>query len=164
VRLSSGLDEVILTTRSGQAIRFREREVRPSGRATAGVTAIRLGQGDAVVGLGIITKKKEEKERAHARLLILTAHGYGKQTRLAEYKLQRRGGKGIKTAKVTAKTGPVIAAEIVDDATEELIVFSEQGQALRMELGGVRVAGRATQGVKLMDLGEGDSLVGLACL
>ena len=91
-------------------------------------------------------------------------HGFGKQTPLKEYKVQHRGGSGIKTAQITEKTGPVIDARIVDDETEEVIAFSSKGQAIRSMLSGIRVAGRATQGVRIMDLEKGDGLIGIVCL
>jgi len=127
---------------------------------SAGVTAIRLRKGDRVAGLDII----EEEVKKDGRFLILMAKGFAKQTPLKEYKTQKRSGGGIKTAKVTDKTGEVIGAHIVATETEEILAFSSKGQALKTELKNIRLAGRATQGVKIMNLDAGDKLVGLICL
>ncbi|MEK7077060.1 MAG: DNA gyrase C-terminal beta-propeller domain-containing protein, partial [Patescibacteria group bacterium] len=159
---SSGNDQIIIVTRAGQAIRFKEKDLRPMGRAAAGVTAIRLRKGDAVAGLDIINEA--EIGPSKLRILSVMARGFAKQTPLKDYKVQRRGGSGLKTAKVTDKTGPVISANVVSDATEEVLAFSSKGQALKTKLVNVRVAGRATQGVRIMNLESGDSLVGIVCL
>jgi DNA gyrase subunit A len=157
VKLSSGSNEIILVTTLGQAIRFKEKEVRLMSRATSGVTAIRLRKGDRVVSLGIIRKE-------NPKLLVVTEKGFAKQTSLKEYKQQRRGGSGIKTAKVGEKTGPVIAARVLLGVEEEAIVFSSKGQALRTRIKDIRTAGRGTQGVKIMTLKGGDKLIGIVCL
>ena len=161
--LSSGNDEILLSTAQGQAIRFKEKDVRPMGRTASGVTAMRLKKGDTIAGLDIIITNNEQSITDN-KLLAVMANGFGKQTPLKEYKIQRRGGSGIKTAKVTAKTGPVIATYIVDDEIKEILAFSTKGQALRTKLENIRVAGRATQGVRIINLSEGDTLVGMVCL
>lgn len=158
---SSGTDEIILATAQGNAIRFSEKDIRKMGRTASGVRALRLKKGDAIAGLAIIRK---EKSAGVPHLIIVTEKGFGKQTPLKEYKVQKRGGGGIRTAKVTDKTGPIISANIVDGNTQEIIAFSSKGQALRTPLSNVRTAGRATQGVRIMNLEEGDSLVGVVCL
>ena len=159
VKLSSGEDEIILVTSRGQAIRFKEKDVRPMGRAAAGIKAIRLKSGDTVAGLDIIRKDKRGEN-----ILVVMANGFAKQTPLKEYKVQKRGGGGIKTAKVTEKTGPVIAANIIGEDVEETLAFSSKGQALKSALKDIRVAGRATQGVRIMNLEKGDKLIGIVCL
>ncbi|MEK7512589.1 MAG: DNA gyrase subunit A [Patescibacteria group bacterium] len=159
---SSGSDEVLVCTASGQAIRFPERDVRPMGRTAAGIKAIRLRRGDSVAGAGII--RKADKSTTRERVLTVMANGFAKQTPLAEYKTQRRGGGGIRTAKVTEKTGPVIATHTVTDETEEVIAFTARGQAIRTHLKDIRTGGRATQGVRIMKIEKGDSLVGIVCL
>lgn len=161
VRLTSGTDEIVCATAKGQAIRFNEKDVRSTGRTASGVRAIRLRRGDLVAGTAIIKKEKASEKR---NLLIVTAHGFAKQTQIKEYKLQRRGGGGIKTAKITDKTGAVIGAHMIDQEMEEVIAFSSKGQALRTPLGTIRSAGRATQGVRIMNLEKGDSLIGIVCL
>ena len=179
---SSGGDQIILATGLGQAVRFREKDVRPMGRSASGVAAIRLRKGDRVAGLDIIKRealeyKSNDREsvanirdkfdkirKPFERLLVVMANGFAKQTPLKDYKIQRRGGSGLKTAKVTPKTGVVISANIVTDETLEVLAFSSKGQALKTKLVNVRVAGRATQGVRIMNLEAGDSLVGIVCL
>lgn len=161
--LSSGNDEILLSTARGQAIRFKEKDVRPMGRTASGVTAMRLKKNDTIAGLDII-KTGDKKQTSDERLLAVMANGFGKQTPLKEYKIQKRGGSGIKTAKVTDKTGPVIATYIVDDEIEEILAFSTKGQALRTKLKNIRIAGRATQGVRIINLEKGDTLVGMVCL
>ncbi|MDP3956665.1 MAG: DNA gyrase subunit A, partial [bacterium] len=159
--LSSGNDEIIIATANGQAIRFKEKDCRPMGRTASGVTAIRLKKGDIVSGMEIvgseITKSKE------AQLLTVMALGYAKRTPLAQYKIQRRGGSGIKTAKITGKTGPIVAAKAILDQ-EQLLALSAKGQIIKTEIKTIRIAGRATQGVRIMSLKSGDKLAGIVCL
>ncbi|MFH0712631.1 MAG: DNA gyrase subunit A [Candidatus Jorgensenbacteria bacterium] len=162
--LSSGNDGVILVTALGQAIRFKEKEVRLMSRATSGVRAIRLKKGDRLIGLGIIRTGSPEPEARNQRLLVVTEKGFAKQTPLKDYKLQRRGGSGIKTSKIGEKTGPVIAAIVLSGSEEEAMVFSSKGQALRTAIKNIRTAGRGTQGVKIMALKGGDKLIGIVCL
>jgi len=162
VKRSSGADEVILVTKNGQSIRFKEKDVRSMGRAASGIKAMRLKKDDVIAGLDIIEKEKQSAGKD--RLIVVMAHGYGKQTPIKEYKTQKRGGGGIKTANVTPKTGTVIDAQIIDDKNEEIIAFSSKGQVIRTKLSTVRIAGRATQGVKIMNLDKGDSLSGIVCL
>ena len=159
---SGGKDELVTVTAKGQSIRFKESDVRPMGRTASGVTAIKLKKEDEVAGLGII--KGNTKAEGERRLLIVTSNGFAKQTKIKEYKIQNRGGSGIKTAKVTPKTGIVIAARILGEEDEEMIAFSSKGQAIRTELKNIRVAGRDTQGVRVMNLKSGDKLVGTVCL
>lgn len=132
------------------------------GRAASGVKAIRLkkparpaGGDDFVSGLDII--KKEGKDR---KLLVVMANGFAKQTLLKQYKTQNRAGSGIKTAKITPKTGLIIASQIIDEA-EEIFAISAKGQILKTEIKTIRLAGRATQGVKIMNLAPSDKLVGV---
>jgi len=159
VKLSSGGDQIILTTALGQAIRFKESQIRSMGRATSGVRGIRIKKkDDDVVSLDII-----DKDSATFRLLTVMANGYGKQTPIAQYKIQGRGGSGIKAAQVTPKTGHVIASRIVSNE-QELLALSSKGQIIRTELSSVRMAGRATQGVRVMNLKPGDKVAGIVCL
>jgi len=161
VNVSSGNDEIVLSTALGQAIHFKEKDVRQMGRTAAGVRAIHLKKGDEIAGLDIIKGGKDTK---NLKLLSVLGNGYAKQTVIKEYKLQKRGGSGIKTAKVTEKTGKVIATHIINDEIEEVIAFSKKGQALRTKLKDIRIASRATQGVRIMDLEKGDELIGVVCL
>lgn len=165
VKTSSGKDEIIISTMNGQAIRFKEKDIRPMGRTAAGVKGIGLKKGDFVAGLDIIkTGTIDTRALKELRLLAVMHKGFAKQTPLNEYKTQKRGGSGIKTAKVTEKTGHVISTYVVDSSIEEILAFSKKGQALRTNIGDVRVAGRATQGVRIMNLPEKDELIGVVCL
>ena len=161
VKLSLGSDEILITTANGQAIRFKESQARPMGRTAAGVRAIRLKKDDTVSSMDVVGKiEKNNKEQL---MLVVMANGYGKQTALKEYRLQGRGGSGIKTANVTAKTGKIVAAQLIGEE-EELITLSAKGQVIRARLESVRIAGRATQGVRIMNLGSGDKVAAIACV
>ena len=164
-KLSSGSDHLIITTSSGQSIRFKESQARPMCRTASGVRAIRLKGSDTVSSMDIISESMQKggKGSSGTRLLVVMANGFGKQTPISEYRLQSRGGSGIKTANVTSKTGPVVAAHLVA-GDEEILALSAKGQIIKTELGSVRVAGRATQGVKVMTLNPGDKLIGVVCL
>ncbi|XOB41975.1 MAG: DNA gyrase subunit A [Candidatus Nealsonbacteria bacterium] len=158
---STGQDEVILTTKKGQTIRFKEQDIREMGRQAAGVKGIRLRKGDKVVGMDIIKVqssklkvKSLKKEKNY--LLVVTENGYGKRTDLREYRLQKRGGSGIKTAKIISKTGDLIASKILSGLEEDLIVISQKGQVIRTKIATIAKLSRATQGVKIMRLEEGD--------
>ncbi|HLD17520.1 MAG TPA: DNA gyrase C-terminal beta-propeller domain-containing protein, partial [Patescibacteria group bacterium] len=163
VRLTSGSDDVMLVTAQGQSIRFSEKEIRAMGRTAAGVHGMRLRAGDAVVTMDVVTpemaKRKEEPQ-----LLVLTQKGFGKRTPVGEYKLQGRGGSGIRTAHVTEKTGPMVIAKIVDaDDPRDLLVISTAGQIIRSPLSSVSVLGRDTQGVRVMRFKEeGDKVASSA--
>jgi DNA gyrase subunit A len=151
-------DEVLLVTKKGQSIRFKESDVRPMGRAAGGVRAIRLSGKDVVVGSTVVSKKDT------SALLILLSNGYGKRTEVTEYKVQKRGGGGVKTANVTAKTGDVMASQIVTDESGELVAISQKGQVIRVALGEIPLLGRVTQGVRIMKMREGDSIASFVCL
>ena len=159
VGLSSGEDQVILTTLEGMSIRFKESDVRAMGRGASGVTAIRLKGKDEVTSVNIISKELAKT----AKLLVVMDKGYGKQTTISEYKTQQRGGSGVKTAKIGEKTGKLISAHIIIDDTD-LFVLSAKGQMIRTTLDSVRSASRDTQGVKLMSLSAGDKIIGSICL
>lgn len=162
VRLSSGKDQIILTTRRGQSIRFPEAQVRSMGRSASGVTAIRLKSADHVAGFDIIPAGSAD-ELKNAKLLVVMEKGFGKQTFLKEYKTQKRAGSGIRTANVTAKTGEVISASIISAQTE-LFALSAKGQIIRIPLESVRLTGRAAQGVRIMNVAAGDRLAAIALL
>ena len=153
-------DEAIIATTEGQAIRFKESDVREMGRSAGGVRLVRLGKNDTVVGADII--KKSHKNPA---LLVVMGNGYGKQTELKEYKVQKRGGSGIKTAKVTSKTGKVITSHVVaEEDVTELVAISKKSQVIRVDIKEIPLLGRQTQGVRIMKLREGDSIASLTCL
>ncbi len=148
-------NSVSLVTIRGQSIRFNESDVRAMGRTAAGVTGMKLGKNDVIADADVITDDK-------AHLLVMTDKGFGKRTSVKEYKIQKRAGSGIKTANVTDKTGPVIAAFVVDDTMAEVIVASKKGQVIRTEIAQVRVLSRATQGVRIMKLRDGDHIAAFA--
>jgi DNA gyrase subunit A len=149
-------DELSLVTRGGQSIRFKEADVREMGRTATGVTAMKLGKGDAIVSAEVFTKGAKDLE-----ILIVTEDGYGKATPAKEYKVQNRGGSGIKTVKVTEKTGKVVCG-IVISAEErkegELVIMSKKGQVIKLPLKDVPTLGRDTQGVRVMKMRAGDSI------
>jgi DNA gyrase subunit A len=155
VKPTTGTDEVSLITTGGQAIRFKESNVRPMGRSAAGVRGIKLKKDDYVVGMDVMFKGQKGAE-----LFILTENGYGKKSKMTQYKAQRRGGSGIKTAKVTPKTGLIVSAYIVsaDDTDSDVIITSANGQIIRTPLGKISTLSRATQGVRIMKPKSGDKL------
>jgi DNA gyrase subunit A len=159
VRTSGGKDQVILTTRLGQSIRFPESQVRTMGRTAAGVRAIKLKKEDEVAGFDIIKVEDSNQRVQDLKLIVVMANGFAKQTPLAEYKLQRRGGSGIRTAKITSKTGPLISARVVG-GEKEIFALSAKGQVIRMNLASVRTTGRSAQGVRIIKLKQGDRLAG----
>lgn len=152
--------QVIIATKQAQAIRFQDKDVREMGRSAAGVRGIKLKKGDSVVGVGVI-KKEDAKQ---ATWLVVMGNGYGKQTELSEFKIQTRGGSGVRTAKITSKTGPLITANLVTPSSSELIVVSKKGQVIKMELDSIPTLGRDTQGVRVMKLREGDELASATLL
>ncbi len=152
-------DSVILTSQDGQSIRFAESDVREMGRTAGGVTAMKLDKGDVIVSAQVIDASNKK-----AKLLILTANGYGKMTEITEYKIQKRAGSGIKTVKVTDKTGKLVVARIVGEGTEEILAISKASQVIKTELATIPTLGRDTQGVRVMKLREGDSIAGLNLL
>lgn len=152
VKPSTGKDELILITANGQAIRFRESTVRAMGRSAGGVRGIRLKGSDRVVGMDVVNSTLIKI----GQLLTVMENGFGKRSNLNGYKVQGRGGTGIKTAKVTNKTGQIVAAMVVNAkvAEEDMIIISAKGQVIRLSLKSVNVLGRATQGVRLMRFKE----------
>ncbi len=152
--LTSGASEVVLTTRGGKAIRFRESEVRPMGRVAAGVRGIKLRQGDEVVSLVVV----EPADVRETSLLTVTKNGFGKMTALGQYSIQGRGGQGRLNIRSTEQKGPVVATVAVVPG-EDLLAITTGGQAVRIPVTGFRNLGRTTQGVRAIRVREGDSLV-----
>ena len=148
-------DEIILVSKQGKSIRFKNSDLRKMGRSAAGVRGMRLSVGDEVVAMDVINSQKH--------LLIVTENGYGKRSRIAEYRLQKRGGSGIKAVKVTDKTGQVVFSKMLT-AEEDLIVISKKGQVIRSKLGLISVIGRASSGVRVMKLAPGDKVASAICL
>ncbi len=152
-------DEIMMSSQSGQSIRFKESDVREMGRNAAGVRGMKMKKGDLVVGAEVI-----RKDQGDGDYLVLSENGYGKRTKLKEYKVQKRGGSGIKTMSVTKKTGPLVAVHVNDGTEGEIFAISKMGQVIRTQIDEISVLGRATQGVRVMKLREGDSLASLTCL
>jgi len=155
VKETNGRDDIILITQKGQAIRFSETDLRPMGRGARGVRGIRLKPKDVVIGMGVVKE---------GDLLIVMENGYGKRSGLDNYKKQRRGGSGIKTANITEKTGPIVAARIIEAEQEDLIAISLKGQVIRTPLKNISRLGRVTQGVRIMKLDAGDKVASVACV
>jgi DNA gyrase subunit A len=149
----TGEDNVMLTTQNGQSIRFNHTDVREMGRTATGVIGMKLDKGDLIVACDKVLAGVKGQE-----LLIMTANGYGKKTKLSEYKTQKRGGSGIKTVKVTEKTGKLMVARIVTSENEELLAVSKDSQVIRTEITSIPTLGRDTQGVRIMKLRDGDSV------
>jgi len=156
-------DEIILTSRDGKSIRFKEKDLRMMGRVASGVRGIRLSKGDEVVGMDII-KTKNQKPKTKNYLLVVTENGYGKRTKVGEYRIQKRGGSGIKAARITQKTGKVVFSQVVGEEERDLVVISQKGQVIRSPLGSISILGRATSGVRVMRLAKGDRVVSAICL
>ncbi|HEX6435854.1 MAG TPA: DNA gyrase subunit A [Candidatus Binatia bacterium] len=155
VRLTDGQQELILSTLDGQSIRFKEDQVRPTGRGTYGVLGMRLDSGDAVVSMEMLNRG--------ASILTVSEKGYGKRTEMEEYRLQSRGGKGIITMKATEKTGRIVGGQQVTD-DDQLMLVTNNGKIIRLRMRDIRVIGRNTQGVRLIDVEEGERVVSLARL
>lgn len=158
-RMTGKGDEISLITKQGQQIRFKESDVREMGRAASGVTGMKLKKGDCIVAADVIKKGETDRE-----ILVVTENGFGKTTHASEYKTQNRGGSGIKTAKVTGKTGAVVGGAVLskeEKAEGELVVMSQKGQVIKMPLRDVPSLGRDTQGVKVMKLRPGDAIASI---
>jgi DNA gyrase subunit A len=153
-KLAHADDDVLLITAFGKAIRFTVEELRSASRTSGGVRGIRLAKGDRVVSLNLTPKNSE--------LLIVNENGYGKRTPIDEYPRHSRGGGGVITSNVTDKTGPVATARVITDRDNDLMIISAGGVVIRTDVTSIRRAGRATQGVSVMNLGEGDKVVAVA--
>ncbi len=149
IHLSSGQDDVIISTAFGQAIRFNEKDARSMGRAARGVRGIRLRPNDRVVGADLVQDDR--------RLLVMSKNGYGKLTKVANFPAHKRGGVGIKAAIVNTKTGDLVTVRSLDASATEVLMISTHGQAIRLGLKDIPLLGRTTQGVRVMRLNSGDS-------
>lgn len=153
VRLTNGQQEIVLGTRMGMAIRFDEKDVRPMGRDTQGVKGIELDQGDCCIGMDIV--------REGVDILVVTQNGFGKRSAIEEYRKQTRGGKGIRTVKMSERNGQVVCLRAVN-SEDDLMVITEQGIIIRMDMRSISQLGRSTQGVTIIRLDQGDSVVAIA--
>lgn len=155
IRMTTGDNEVVISTSQGQAIRFHEKDARPMGRVSRGVRGIRLRPGDRVIGMDIV--------EAGSSIFVISKYGYGKRTKVAQFAPHARGGVGIRSAVVNTKTGDLISVKtLASDDGQEVIIVSSQGQTIRLGLKDIPELGRATQGVRIMRLNDGDEVVSLA--
>jgi DNA gyrase subunit A len=157
IKKTTGNNDVIVSTSAGQAVRFNESDARPMGRTARGVRGVRLRPNDTVVGMDIV----DEDARS---LLVISQNGYGKITKVANFPSHKRGGVGIKAAVVTAKTGPIISVHTLDPDASEVLLISNNGQAIRVGLKDIPTLGRTTQGVRIMRLGNGDAVSSLGLM
>ena len=158
VRLTDGKSEVIIANRAGLAIRFNEEKVRTMGRVSTGVRGMTLqGEGNEVVGMITMSGAPDET------VMVVSENGFGKRTALDDYRITNRGGKGVQTIKVTEKTGALVAIMNVND-TNDLVIINQSGITIRLAVADVRVMGRATQGVKLIDLSKRDDTIASVCV
>ncbi|MDQ3136479.1 MAG: DNA gyrase subunit A, partial [Gemmatimonadota bacterium] len=153
VQVCDANSDIVLATKDGMSIRFHHGDVREMGRATTGVKGVELEKGDAVIGMVVV--------RRDATLLVVSEKGFGKRSELTDYRVQKRGGKGIITLRKTDKTGSIVALkEVIPE--DELMMITRQGVIIRVPVDGIRVIGRNTQGVKVMNLDSGDTVVDVA--
>jgi DNA gyrase subunit A len=153
-RLTNGNNEIMIAARRGKAVRFNESEVRPMGRTASGVRGIKIDESDEVIGMICVEDNGEEN------ILVVSENGYGKRSLLQDYRITKRGGKGVKTLNITEKTGQLIAIKNVMDI-DDLMIINKSGLTIRQNVAAIRVVGRATQGVKLIDLRD-DSIASVA--
>jgi DNA gyrase subunit A len=154
IRMTSGDNEMVISTSMGQAIRFNESGVRPMGRASRGVRGIRLRANDKVIGMDVVQE--------NSSVFVISKFGYGKRTKISQFTPHARGGVGIRSAVVNTKTGDLIGVQTLKDDSQEVIILSSQGQAIRLGIKDIPELSRATQGVRIMRMNEGDEVVALA--
>ncbi len=167
VRIIKKDDEVILITKKGKAIRFPGKDIRAMGRGAAGVKGIKLTKGDEVIAMDVIKRSSDTSSRVSGQkkyLLVVTENGYGKRTKVQAYRLQGRGGSGIKTANINPKTGNIVFSKIIVDEDKDLVVISQKGQVIRTPLKSISIIGRAASGVRVMKLRKGDKVASAICL
>ena len=160
VALTSGSSEIFIAGKQGRCVRFDESDVRPMGRTAAGVKAINLDD-DANEVVGMLSYEPEAEDAASHSILVVSSNGYGKRSDFDEYRKTNRGSKGVKTINITDKTGDLIAIKNVTDA-DDLMIITKSGLTIRMAVSDIRVAGRATQGVRLINIKEGDSIAAVS--
>jgi len=154
VEITDGDAHIIIATREGQAIHFHESDVRPMGRTATGVRGISLAEGDVVVGMVCVSNEDED-------LLVVSEKGYGKRSKVSDYRITRRGGKGVRTMNITGKTGKLVGIKAVSDE-DEIMIINKSGITIRMRVSDIRVMGRATQGVRLIKLTKKDDISSIA--
>jgi len=155
IRMTTGDNEVVISTKQGQAIRFHEKDARPMGRVSRGVRGIRLRSDDHVIGMDIVEEGSS--------IFVISKYGYGKKTKVAQFTPHARGGVGIRSAIVNVKTGELVGVKTLGDTDDqEVIIISKNGQTIRLGIKDIPALGRATQGVRIMRLNDGDEVVSLA--
>ena len=158
VRMTNGSNEVVIANRNGRAIRFNETAVREMGRTATGVRGITLDEDGQDEVAGMICIKDPQKET----IMVISEHGYGKRSDIEDYRKTNRGGKGVKTLNITEKTGKLVAIKSVTDEND-LMIINKSGITIRLRVADVRIMGRATQGVRLIDLGKRNDSIGSVC-
>lgn len=157
IQKTDGQSDIIISTSAGQAVRFNENDVRAMGRAARGVRGVRLRPNDSVVGMDIVVEKDQ-------KLLVISANGYGKATKVANFEVKRRGGIGVKAAIVTAKTGPIVSVQTLPKDICDVLMISDGGQTIRVGLKDIPTLGRTTQGVRIMKMAAGDSVASVGLM
>jgi DNA gyrase subunit A len=152
--MTNGQNEILISTADGQAIRFNEKDARPMGRVSRGVRGIRLRAGDQVIGMDVI--------EPDSNIFVISELGYGKRTKVAQFTPHARGGVGIRSAIVNSKTGKLMGVANLKDDSKEVIIISTQGQTIRLGLKDISEMSRATQGVRIMRLSDGDTVASMA--
>jgi DNA gyrase subunit A len=155
---SSGEDEIILVTKKGQGIRFKEKEVRSMGRQAAGIRGIKLRKDDELAGMEVIKRRISK-----GNLLFLTENGFGKKTEIKEFRVQKRGGMGIKCTKISQKTGNLVEVKFLSEETD-LICISRKGKIFKTKISLIPKQRRQSQGVRIMKLEEGDKIASAICI
>jgi len=156
---SSGEDEIILTSANGYCVRFKEKELRAMGRQAAGVIGLRLKKGDYLVDASIV--RKDEREN---KILVVSEKGFAKRTSLRQYRIQKKGGRGILASRINSKTGPVVGLKVPPSGKNEILIVTRKGQVLRTKIESVKIYNRCSQGVRVMNLGEEDTIKGVSVL
>ena len=159
--LTTGHSEILLAGRKGRCCRFDETDARALGRTASGVRGINIDEDDEVVGM--ITYDPTAEDAANHTILVVSEHGYGKRTDFDDYRKTSRGGKGVKTLNITDKTGSLVAIKNVTDEND-LMIINRSGLTIRMAVSGIKVAGRATQGVRLINIKDGDSIAAVSAV
>ena len=154
--LSDGTCDILLAKKGGKAIRFHENDVREMGRTARGVKGTVLEKDNEVVSMAVIVGEG-------GTILSVTSNGYGKRTKIRDYRVTRRGGKGVISIKTTKRNGPVVSVKVVND-TDEVMIMTRNGVMIRLPVSDISVIGRNTQGVRVISLGDGDHVTGVACV
>ena len=157
IQKTNGENDVIISTSAGQAVRFNEKDVRAMGRAARGVRGVRLRPNDNVVGMDVATGSDQ-------KLLVISANGYGKSTKVSNFEIKRRGGIGVKAAIVTAKTGPIVSVQTLPQEVSDALMISTGGQTIRVAVKDIPTLGRTTQGVRIMKLSDGDQVASVGLM